>query len=555
MPENNPIRLTENKKISVKIKSSKGEFIHTDIDLEYGRPPSIQLRLDKDEKNITAHPLKDTHQGDYYISDFYKKLYFNNVLFKYLFLGKANKDQIKKVYFTVPELASYFHEELDYNLDDNANLSGSLKIEPLEARLNDLGLSIKIHQGYNLKSNDDHTGFSFKNIIYFSFESDTALSFQKIETLMYKSKSLLTWITGYPISIDSIEVSDGNNHAYLYLPLVKIIKKYDVSFPKSFMHRKFFREYFQKICTNYFEKKEIFEDIWSRTIPLFDFTGVLEYEVMLHASILDKYFSHQVPKFHKVTSQNYSEYISKIDRFFKDSDDFKKILEGSDLIDKIEAKYLFPKKKDLTLRKKQEIYFEHIGEENLKIFINNADFQIIKRIRDKAAHGIKDNLIDIDTVYKHLWKVKILTMYLIYLDLGIKEDDFFKIISITFHPIVLNCEIDKYLLDLATGKTIFIELEQCEKEKLNTLNTKINVFDKKEDGYFFNSKLSQMASDYFQEDVITEIDPSRYYSHEKYVQSLLNKRDINLKTKYYSEVHLKEKESKKLINNVIILFN
>ena len=55
--------------------------------------------------------------------------------------------------------------------------------------------------------------------------------------------------------------------------------------------------------------------------------------------------------------------------------------------------------------------------------------------------------------------------------------------------------------------------------------------------------------------MITEIDPSRIYSHEKYVQSLLNQRDINLKTKYYSEIHLKEKESKNLINNVIILFN
>ncbi|HJP46483.1 HEPN domain-containing protein [Acinetobacter venetianus] len=552
MVNSNPIKLTENQTISVKVKSSKGDFFNTDISLEYGRPPSIQLMLEG-EKELKAHPYRDDHRGDYYMTDFYDHSFINHAVFKYLFFGKANKDQIKKVYFTVPELSSYFQQELNFNLDNEVNISGKLKIEPLEAWIESLRLSVKIHQGYILKHNDDHTGFSFQNIIYFSFESDTALSFHDIENLMYKSISLLTWVTGYPISPDSIEVSDGNNNAYLYLPLVKKIKKYDVSFPKSFMHLKFFREYFQTICSNYFGKKEIFEGIWSRTLPLFDFTGVVEYEVMLHASILDKYFSHQVPKFHKVTSPNYSKYISKIDKFFKDNDDFKKILSGTDLIDKIKAKSLFPNKKRLTFAEKQEIYFKHIGEESLKIFISNDDFKHIKDIRDNAAHGEPEDL-DTDTVYKYLWKVKILTMYLIYLDLGIKKDDFFKMISITFHPIAMNCELDKYLLDIATGKTILIELEQGEKEKFLNLNTKVNIFYKKENSYFFNSELSEMASDYFSEDVITPIDPSRIYNHEKYVQSLLNQREIDLETQYYQVIYLQENNSKVMINNVIIIF-
>ena len=141
------------------------------------------------------------------------------------------------------------------------------------------------------------------------------------------------------------------------------------------------------------------------------------------------------------------------------------------------------------------------------------------------------------------------------MDLGIKETDFLKMVSITFHPIAMNCEIDKYLLDLATDRTILLKLEQAEKAKLEKLSTKINVFDKKEDTYFFNSEISQMASNYFSEDVITEIDPSKFYSYEKYVQSLINKQDIDLKTKYYSEAYLDEKKGKKLLNNVIILFS
>lgn len=553
MVNQNPIKLTENQKISVKVKSSKGEFFNTDIILEYGRPPSIQLMLEG-EKNLTAHPFKDDHHVYYYISDFYNNYSIDNAIFKYLFYGKANKDQIKKVYFTVPELSSYFQQELNFNLDNEVNISGKLKIEPLEARIDNLGLSVKIHQGYTLKHNDDHTGFSFQNIMYFSFESDTALSFQDIENLMYKSISLLTWITGYPISPDSIEVSDGDKNAYFYLPLVKKVKKYDVSFPKSFMHIKFFREYFQTICSNYLEKKEIFEDIWSRTLPLFDFTGVLEYEVMLYASILDRYFSYQISKLNICEDQNYDSYVSKVEEFLSNSDDFKTLLEGTDLIQKLKVKNLFPKAEDRTFIQKQKAYFRHLGEDKLNIFIKKGDFFNIKSIRDRAAHGSKEKL-DTDTVYKYLWKVKILTMYFIYIDLGIKEDDFFKMVSITFHPIAMNCEIDKYLLDIATDTTILIKLEQGEKEKLNKLNTKINVFNRQKDSYFFNSEFSQMASDYFSGDVITEIDLSRFYSHEKYVQSLINQKDIDLKTKYYSKVYLQEKKGKKLINNVIILFN
>lgn len=550
----NPIKLTEDQKISVKVKSSNGEFYNTDIKLEYGRHPSIQLKLDEGEESLIVHPTKDDHRGDYYISDMYSNSPLHYRVFKYLFFGKANKDQIKKVSFTVPELSSYFHEELDYTLDDNANISGNLKIEPLEARIDNLGLSIKIDQGYNLKTNDDHTGFSFTNIMCLSFESDTALSFQEIENLMYKSTSLLTWITGYPISIESIEVFDEDKNAYLYLPVVKKVKKYNLSSRKSFMNRFFLRENFHTICSNYFEKKEIFEKIWSRTIPLFDFTGVLEYEVMLYASILDKYFSYQVQKFHKVNSQNYSEYISKIDEFFKENDNFKKIFEGTDFLEKIEAKNLFPRNKRPSLREKQELYFKHIGEDNLKIIINSEDFKYIKKIRDRAAHGLEESL-DSETVYKYLWKVKILTMYFIYMDLGIKEDDFFIMISQTLHPIIMNCEIDKHLLDLATGRTILIELGEQEKEKMKKLNTKINVFDKKDDGYFFNSEFSQMANDYFSQSVITEINSSRIYSHEKYIQSLINQNDRNLKTTYYQAVYFQENNAKKLINNVVILFN
>lgn len=553
---NNPIKLTENKKISVKVQSPNGESFYTDIILEYGRSPSIQLILDANEKNLTVQPVITKHFEDYYLTDFYENKSFNTAIFKYLFVGKADKDNIKKVHFIVPELSSYFHQELDYHLDSDANISGNLKIEPLESRIDHLGLSIKIHQGYSLKSNEDHTGFSFKNIIYFSFESDTTLSFQDIENLMYKATGLLTWVTGYPITVESIDVSDGVKSGYLYLPLVKKLKTYNLSFPNSFMQVGFLRENFQTICSNYFDKKEIFGEIWSRTLPLFDFTGILEYEVMLFASILDKYFSYQVTKSTSDKIENYDSYLLKIGKFLQENDQLKDLLKNTKLLENIklnELKKVFPESKFQSFLSKQKEYFRMVNNDDLKIIIGKNDFSKIISIRDNAAHGTREKLPTED-VLKYSWKVKLLTMYLIYKDLGIQNDDFFRMISNTFHPIILQCEIDKDLLDLKTGKIIYITLSRCENEKMKSRDTKIKVFNKKKDHYFFNSELSQKAHDYFSEDIITEIDQARFYSYEKYIQYLIDKNNIDIKARLYSRAYLKEKPSNTLINNVIILY-
>ncbi|WP_461196868.1 ApeA N-terminal domain 1-containing protein [Acinetobacter pittii] len=549
----NPIKLNESKTIPVKIQHPDGEVAYTNIQLVYGKIPQIDLRGDIQEKDIIVHAINDSVSDTYYISGIQKQNFFSPSFFEYLFIGNADKDNLKKIYFTVPELSSYFHRELNYDIDNDANISGNLKINPLEAKIESLGLSIEIHQGYSLQSNEDHTGFSFKNIIYFSFESETSLTFQNIKKLMYKVIGLLTWVTGYPVSIDSITVSDKIKDSYLYLPLVKKTKNYDVSFPKSFMPIHVFRTYFQTLCTNYFDKKEIFEDIWSRTLPLFDFTGVLEYEVMLYASILDKYFSYRFEEFNVETVQNNNIDISKIEEILKNNEDLKKLLKGTNLLEQIDVKKLFSEEEFKSFIYKQKFYFKHIGEENIKIFIKSGDFFHIKSIRDRAAHGSKETL-STDKVLKYLWKTKMLTMYLIYKDLGVSESDFFKIISNTCHPIVMNCEIDKYLLDLKTGKTILIELSDKEIKKIEKLKTEIKVFNEENKNLLFNSDLSQTANEYFLENRINEFDPLRIYSYEKYIQNLIDKKNLNKTAKYYSEAYIKKKREKKMIQNIVIIY-
>lgn len=554
MSFNNPIKLNENKELPVKIIYPNNETEYKNIRLKYGSAPQIQLRGDLQDKEILVQTINDNRYDTYYIADIHTLNFFNPSIFQYLYMGNADKDNLKNICFTIPELASYFHRELNYEIDHDANISGNLKIEPLEAKIANLGLSIKIHQGYSLKSNEDNTGFRFKNIIFFSFESITVLSFQDIENLMYKAIRLLTWVLGYPVSVEAIDVSDRENSGYLYLPTVKKLSKYETNFPNSFMHSHFFREYFQIICNNFFGQNELFDDIWSRTIPLFDFTGVLEYEVMLYASILDKYFSHKINELNLYHAPNENIDTIRIENFLKTNEDFRNLLTDQSLIDRIDVTNLFNIQKFQTLVQKQKTYFKYIGAKNLKIFINHSDFYNIKSIRDRAAHGVKEKL-PTSKVQECLWKVKLLTMYFIYSDLGIKEDDFFKIISNTIHPTVINCEIDKNLLDLKVGRTILIKMHQKEIDKVENLGISAKVIDKQNDIYLFNYEFSKMIQDYFENDInsITENKTPIFHSYIDYMKYLLEQKKIYKKAKFYNQVYIEQKNDKKMIHNVIIL--
>lgn len=544
------LKLNESHVLPVKISNCNGDTYYSNINLKYGYPPNIILRENNDKIELNIESAENRLTTNYFLSAVEKNNFLSPTIFKYLYYGKANKDNLTEVKFTIPELSSYFNKEITYNLDNEANITGNLKIKSLEANLNNLGLYITIEQGIIFKNNEDHSGFSFKNLIYFCYKSEQVLSFQEIEKLMYKAAGLLTWVLGYPVAADTITVSDGKKIGYLYLPLVKKQKVHDISNSKSFMGTTYFRRNFESICNKYFSQNEIFE-IWSRTLPLFDFSGVLEYEVMLHASILDRYFSHQINKLELIKTVNYDNDIDKINTLLKENKELNEILKNTNLIDKIDAKNLFSEIQPITFIKKQKAYFNYIGDDYIKIFIGKNDFFQIKSIRDKAAHGDKSDFCT-EEILKYIWKVKLLTMFLIYRDLGINEDDFVKIITNSLHPFIINCEKDKVLLDLKSGKSICISVSNIELKKMKELNTDINVFMKLNENYLFNTELSSDAHKYFLNLSPEEYQELIYHSYEKYVLHLLEMKNCNMKVKSYSEIYIKNK-NKEIISNVIVV--
>lgn len=564
---NKSLNLKNDITIAVKLIDpiTKSTGVLADLKLMYGKMPelryydhvsSVYLR---DIKDIEVTSVKGTPGITYSLIDIEDGELVN--LCKYVYTGKARINNIRKISFSIPELAPYFLRELDYGLDNDVNITGNLLIEPLEAIVNydNNNCKIRLHQGYTLKSFDDHSGFGFTNRIFITFESDNILSLKTIESLTYKISNLFTWITGFPVTVNEVDVFDADNSGSLYIPTIKKDKEYNTSFPYSFMHHYNLRKYFNVIVNNYFDTSyDVFDLIWSRTIPLFELSNVLEYEVMLFASVLDKYCSFKVNKLsldNTLPKSQYEILIDNLENKINEDVEISALLSEGYLdnhraisgLDKI-----LPNTSLDTFIKKIRAYLRHIGNDCTEVFINNQELHEIKCIRDRAAHGEIESL-STDRIIQLLWKLKTLIMYLIYLDLGIDNKGFLEIFRSTHHPIRLNCDYDQFKLDVKIGIATVIRLNSQNFNKVQEFKSFIIVVYKAGDLWTFDEELSTLVSNYFKDPNRSSSRDGGYNSYKDFIQDQINNTVPKLKAVFATNPYLVNKNKKIKLHSVVVI--
>ncbi|NQZ59114.1 MAG: hypothetical protein HRT88_16800 [Lentisphaeraceae bacterium] len=477
-------------------------------------------------------------------------------LFQYVYSGKAETTKLKKVYFTFPELAAYFSNEISRNLKENGDLSGNITIEPMETSVLKDGQAIKVglYQYYQLSNTSNNDGFKFTSSMTLVFEFENALTFSEIEKYLYKSKNLFTWITGFPIKVSKIEVSDGENRGALYIPTVKDTSEHDLSYPKSFMLAERLRENFVNICESYFVKNTFeFENIWSRTIPLYNFNGVLEYETMLYTAILDKYCSYKVDQLNLDTTLDeveYIELINKLSALMSGDTELVKVFSKGIIADLSNVKVLresLPNRSVATFKQKVKKYLNHIGKHVTEVFLSNDDLHFIKEIRDRAAHGEVEQFTT-DKVSKIYWKLRMLVAYLIYKDLGISDDDFLKVIYFTFNPLTLNCDMDKFKLDTKLNKAIALPVSESVFSELSSKLWLELVLTRNDNLYEVHKEYTTKLSSYFRVENTTD---RQINSLDEYVQTLLE--NPKLEAKYTGNAYVTHKHKSHKLHSVILV--
>ncbi|MFP3353392.1 hypothetical protein R0K04_18525 [Pseudoalteromonas sp. SIMBA_153] len=550
--------LTEDLELNVRI--TEGEYCK--LKLSYGKIPSLShvkkdlyfYECNKDYIQVEGFTEKQTSK--YLLSGAINSGSHSSKLFQYVYSGKAETTQLKKLYFTFPELAAYFNNEISRNLDQSGNLNGNVTIEPIVATIFKDGQAIKVglHQNYQLSNTSTKDGFQFSSSMTLVFEFENAVTFSEIENYLYKSKNLFTWITGFPIKVSKIEVSDGGNSGSLYIPSVKDTSEHDLSYPNSFMLPEQLRENFVKICESYFEKNVFeFERIWSRTIPLYNFNGVLEYETMLYAAILDKYCSHKVEQLNLDTRLDQDEYTSLMDKLSAlisgDADLVNTFSKGilTDLSDVKELREVLPNCSAATFMQKVKMYLNQIGKNVTEVFLSKEDLHLIKCVRDRAAHGEVEQFTT-QEVSKIYWKLRMLVIYLIYKDLNVSDDDFLNIISFTFHPLALNCDTNAFKLDTKLNKATILPVSELVFDELSSLRGIHLVFTRNDNLYEVHKVYTSKLSSYFS---AGNCSSTKIKTLDEYVQTLLE--DQKFKAQYIGNAYATyKKNSHKLLSVILV---
>lgn len=548
------------KDLEINVRISEGEYFK--LKVNYGKMPKLShisnltYFYDNHEDEIQVEGFTEQLAEKYLLSGATSSGTNSSKLFRYIYSGKAETTKLKKVYFSFPELAAYFNDEISRSLNDNGDLSGNVTVEPMEATVfrNDQTIKIGLHQCYQLSNTSAKDGFKFTSFMTLVFEFENALTFSEIEQYLYKSKNLFTWITGFPIKISKIEVSDGESKGALYIPTVKDTTEHDVSYPNSFMQSDLLRKYFAKICESYFVKNTFeFENIWSRTIPLYSFNGVLEYETMLYTAILDKYCSHKVDLLNldsTLDEDEYTELISELSSLISRNTRLVKAFSKNILPDLSNAEVLrdsLPNRSATTFKQKVKKYLNYMGKHVTEVFLSNSDLHLIKGVRDRAAHGEVEQFTT-KQVSKIYWKLRMLVTYLIYKDLGISNDDFLKIISFTFHPLAMNCEKDEFKLDTKLNNAIALPVSESVFKELSTKIGVELVFTRNNNIYDVHKEYTAKLSHYFRVDTSKDRKINRL---DEYVQTLID--NPKLEAKFAGNAYVTYQKKSHKLHSVILV--
>ena len=227
----------------------------------------------------------------------------------------------------------------------------------------------------------------------------------------------------------------------------------------------------------------------------------------------------------------------------------KAIDEGTvvNIADEATLKRFIPNRSATTLNKKAKTYLRYIGKTVPDVFINDKDFYQIKEIRDRAAHGEME-VLSTQQVYLYLNKIKMLTMYMIYKDLGISDNSFLELLCMPYHELKQGCRLDSFKRDVALSKA---NIMQVNESTFNFVKNEQGIFSfvffRDQHTYHVDKKLTRRLKEAFFGDHVTS---NKFRNFEEFVQSQVSD---DKKVAYISDSYVKYGNQTYLLRGIVVI--
>lgn len=204
---------------------------------------------------------------------------------------------------------------------------------------------------------------------------------------------------------------------------------------------------------NFFSRKA-FRKIWPRLIYCFHHIGAWEFQLLSYVSVLDAYLEACTEKKgNRIKDELFAkikEEMQAIVTKYKDENPE----EPASVFDNLAEGLKWLSNSDLTTIEQKFGYFLGILDNEIRLIIGftEPEFTILKKIRHKTAHGNPAPISDPKNLTKEMVlgdKLRVLLMYLVYLDFGFSSIDFIRVLSFCMASFKLNANLDRMRIDRA----------------------------------------------------------------------------------------------------------
>lgn len=303
----------------------------------------------------------------------------------------------------------------------------------------------------------EHTRFVFER-------ASGVFSVDELREKSLELSTLLSLLTATPVSIANVWVGFGVGYPIpTYFPAFKKIDGGSSSgayWLSCLTQRHSLDDKWQSIFERFYAS-DYRKTSWVRLAGMQRYEGFWEFKILGYVSLLDEYVS----SYAKIANQKVTKAENK--KVIKLKEQIKLLKKPLDKaqIEDVESliESIFVTSRELTFKEKYD-YVKSLTDENIFRVINltDDDFSLIKRVRDKVAHGAAPDLSD--TSYRKLHiiveKIALLMTYWAHSDLGFSPSDFAAALKYTHNRLQFNQGLDKIHLDRITNSAEFIKVSE-----------------------------------------------------------------------------------------------
>ena len=300
----------------------------------------------------------------------------------------------------------------------------------------------------------------------FVFERDSGFSVFELKEKSFELSTLLSVLTANPISISSVWIGFDKLRSPLpiYFSAFKEVDRGASSgdfWLSCLAQRASIDERWQLVFDRYYASA-FRKTSWVRLAGMQRYEGFWEFNILGYVSLLDEYVSSYSELYCQSSPRPENK---KVERFIRRVKCIKPSLDGGQIESlSVLAESVFRMSGELTFREKYDYVIGKTDKDALAVInLTNDDFCLIKKIRDKVAHGNTPDLkgSSYQEIHCIVEKIALLMIYWAHVDLGFSTSDFLASLRYTHNRLSFNPRINKVYLDRVTGSAEFLSVSEA----------------------------------------------------------------------------------------------